>query len=178
VGLVLLNQRAKDYATASPVEGQGSMALNLKKWIEVMDKYEAGAFMYYTTLPTDALMVFRNAMLETKAYGFAKAKSDMFKLGAGIRAVLEKNGYKSVAGEGWKAPGVVVSYADTATMVGMFKAEGLQIAGGVPFMIDEPKGLNTFRLGLFGLDKIKNIQKTIDTFERALNGVKVASSAL
>jgi len=171
VGIVMMNQRAKDYAAASDVNGQGSMALNLKKWLEVMDKYEAGAFMYYTTLPTDALMTFRDAMLETKAFGFAKSNLALRELGTKIRALLAKYGYKSVAADDCPAPGVVVAYADNKAMVGKFKAQGVQIAGGVPFKIDEPEGLMTFRLGLFGLDKIADVDATVATFEKALIAV-------
>jgi len=168
VGIVLMNNKAKAIAQNAELQASGSMACNLKKWIEVMDKYDSGAFMYYTTLPTDALMAFRDAIMETKAHGYEKACTDLWELGRQTRAVLEKNGYPSVSAEGFQSPGVVVSYAPDTQMVGKFKTQGLQIAGGVPFKIDEPEGLMTFRLGLFGLDKIGDIKRTVSIFEKAL----------
>lgn len=170
VGILMMNQRAKDQAMAAGLNDAGSFACNLKKWIEVMDKYEAGGFMYYSTLPTDALISFRDAVLETEAYGWEKSKADMWTMGNAIRGVLKAKGYPGVAAPGFEAPGVVVSYAKDASMVAKFKAQGLQIAGGVPFKINEPEGLNTFRLGLFGLDKIGNIPATVSQFEKALVG--------
>lgn len=171
VGIVMLGARglAAVYDAAS---AGGSFCCNLKKWLEVMQAYEKGGFMYYTTLPTDSLTDFRDAVLETKAHGFTRAKEDLFTLGSKIRKVLEENGFKSVAAEGYKAPGVVVSYCDDPAMVAKFKEQGLQIAAGVPFKVDEPAGLITFRLGLFGLDKIKNIDRTVSTFSKSLLAIK------
>lgn len=171
VGIAMMSERAKTVMKATDLDAPGSFCCHLAKWTEVMEKYEAGGFMYYTTLPTDALQKFRDAMLETKAHGFEKARADLFELGNRTRAILEKRGFKSVAAEGYKSPGVVVSYADDKNMVGLFKGQGLQIAGGVPFKLDEPAGLITFRLGLFGLDKIKNIDRTVSIFEKALDNI-------
>ncbi len=173
VGIVMMNERAKKLVDS---EKPTSFCCNLKKWDEVMKKYEAGAFMYYTTLPTDSLTKFRDVMIETEEYGFEKCREGMKELGAKIRAVLEKRGYKSVAHDDFKACSVVVSYADK-NLVPDFKGEGLMIAGGVPFKLDEPQGLNTFRLGLFGLDKIYDIPKTVRIFEQALDGI-IAKAAV
>jgi len=167
VGIVMMNAAALQHVQAAAVNDSGSFSCNLKKWTEVMAKYEAGSFMYYTTLPTDALLSFRDAMHDTIQHGHEKAKSDLQELGERIRAVLEKHGLPSVAEDGFRAPGVVVSYG-RHNMVAQFKEQGLQIAGGVPFKLDEPAGLITFRLGLFGLDKIKNIDRTVQVFEDAL----------
>merc|ERR1712086_1038480 len=139
VGIVLLGAEAEKRVQSG--EAGGSFCCNLKKWRAVMDKYEGGAFMYYTTLPTDALTTFRNVMLETQTYGFQKVMDNAGELGDKIRACLEKRGFKSVAAADCKSPTVVVSYADDAKMVANFKAQGIQIAGGVPFMLDEPKGM-------------------------------------
>lgn len=171
VGIVMLGDKGLKAVKSQKSPG-GSFCCNMQKWLTVMEKYEGGGFMYYTTLPTDALTSFRDAIMETKAHGYEKAKKDLFTLGEKIREICEKNGFKSVAAEGVKAPGVVVSYSDDPAMVAHFKGQGLQIAGGVPFKIDEPEGLITFRLGLFGLDKIKNINSTVNIFAKSMAGIK------
>mmetsp|Transcript_21243 Transcript_21243/g.49889 ORF Transcript_21243/g.49889 Transcript_21243/m.49889 type:complete len:376 (-) Transcript_21243:56-1183(-) len=171
-GIVMLSQRGVEETARTE---STSFSCNLKKWVEVMQKYEEGAFMYYTTLPTDALAVFRDVMLETEKYGFDLCRTQMNELGSRVRAVLETNGFSSVAADGFKAPGVVVSYAGDPNMVGKFKAEGMQIAGGVPFMIDEPAGLVTFRIGLFGLDKLQNIDGTVAELTAAIKKIRHAS---
>lgn len=170
VGIVMANEATK--AKIAETEST-SMVLNLKKWLEVMTKYEEGAFMYYTTLPTDSLSMFCAAMNETKNYGIEKANQDIWTLGSKIRNVLEEQGYPSAAAEGFQAPGVVVSYADDLNKVAEFKQQGLQIAAGVPWFLDEPEGTgpHTFRLGLFGLDKIANIDQTVSIFEEALTNI-------
>merc|ERR1719373_1352441 len=139
VGIVCMSAEARKRVGAAPPSN--SFCCRLDKWTTVMDKYTGGGFMYYTTLPTDALMTFRDVMLETEIYGFDRVKAEMIEMGAKIRAVLEKNGYASLAAEGFKAPGVVVSYisneAQKGKMVGLFKEQGIQIAGGVPLKLDE-----------------------------------------
>jgi len=171
VGIVMMSERAKTAMKAQDLDAPGSFCCHLAKWTEVMEKYEAGGFMYYTTLPTDALTTFRDVMLETRAFGFEKAKTALVELGMRTRAILEKRGFKSVAAPGHQSTGVVVSYSSDKNMVGLFKGQGIQIAGGVPFKLDEPAGLVTFRLGLFGLDKIKNIDRTVSIFEKALDNL-------
>lgn len=171
VGIAMLSARALAAMEGVDPDASGSFCCNLSMWHTVMKKYEAGAFMYYTTLPTDALTTFRDAIMETKAHGFEQAKADLFTLGSRIRKALEKRGFKSVAPEGIKAPGVVVSYASDPAMVALFKEQGLQIAGGVPFKLNEPEGLITFRLGLFGLDKIKNIDKTVSILVSSIDNI-------
>lgn len=168
VGIVMVNETAKKRIAETDAQ---SFVVDLKKWLQVMEKYEAGGFMYYTTLPTDSLSAFCVAMKETKAYGFQKANDDLWKLGSKVREVLASKGFPSVAAKGFEAPGVVVSYADDNNKVADFKKQNLQIAGGVPFKIDEPAGLMTFRLGLFGLDKIANIYKAVGIFEEALDNI-------
>jgi len=179
-GIVMMSERARSVVldpAAQPTTA--SFCCNLRQWTIVMDEYDAGRCKYYTTLPTDSLTQFRDVILETKQFGFGLCRSRMQELGSGIRAALEKRGFKSVAAAGFKAPGVVVSFSDIPGMVGAFKAQGLQIAGGVPFKLGEEKILDarkvTFRLGLFGLDKLQNVQGTIRTFERALDSI-IASS--
>ncbi|MFT5131583.1 MAG: aspartate aminotransferase-like enzyme [Gammaproteobacteria bacterium] len=169
-GLVMLSQQAleKIENTAS-----SSFACDLKKWLQIMAAYENGAHAYHATLPTDSLTRFRDAMNETKAYGFEKARDDQQALGAGVRALLEDNGFKSVAVEGFQAPGVIVSYTEDAEIQSgkKFLGEGLQIAAGVPLQCDEPDDFRTFRLGLFGLEKLNNIERTIRNLELALKHI-------
>jgi aspartate aminotransferase-like enzyme len=144
--LMMLSERG-DHATRNTTST--SMVINMRKWLEVMDSYVNGGFAYYTTMPTDALNLFRDAALETKEMGFKKAADAAWALG-------------------FEAPGVSVWYTDQPDMFNKFKAKGFQIAAGVPFMINEPAGNFTFRIGLFGLDKITNKEKTIKTLETTL----------
>mmetsp|Transcript_6311 Transcript_6311/g.7675 ORF Transcript_6311/g.7675 Transcript_6311/m.7675 type:complete len:378 (-) Transcript_6311:416-1549(-) len=165
VGIVMLNETAKKAMDNSEPT---SFCCNLPKWLTVMKKYEDGGFMYYTTLPTDSLTAFRNSMLETKEFGYENAKNAAQDLGAKIRAICAENGCKSVSVDANAAPTVVVVYAPAKDMVARFKSVGLQVVGGVPFKVDEPEGLVTFRIGLFGIDKLKNVDRVAATFEKAM----------
>ena len=150
-----------------------SFAVDLKKWFQIMQAYENGGHAYHATMPTDALKAFRDTMLETKDYGFDKLRDAQWALGNGVRAILAEKGIKSVAAEGFGAPGVVVSYtSDPAIQNGSkFVAEGMQIAAGVPLACDEPEGFMTFRLGLFGLDKLYDVDATLSRLQGALDKV-------
>lgn len=150
-----------------------SFACDLKKWLEIMEAYEGGGHAYHATMPTDALTSFRDVMKETQEYGFDKVKAEQQELGDKVRALLESKGIKSVAADDFKAPGVVVSYTLDGDLQNgkKFAGEGLQIAAGVPLMCDEPADFKTFRLGLFGLDKLHNVDRTVATLETALNKV-------
>ena len=150
-----------------------SFACDLKKWLQIMEAYEGGAHAYHATMPTDSLTQFRDVMRETEAVGFDTVKAAQQELGDRVRALLAERGIKSVAAEGFGAPGVVVSYTGDAEMQNgkKFVAEGLQIAAGVPLQCDEPADFQTFRLGLFGLDKLTNVDRTVETLEAALDKV-------
>ena len=136
-----------------------------------MQAYENGGHAYHATMPTDALLQFRDTMLETKEYGFEKVKAEQIELGQKVRAMLESRGIQSVAAEGFKAPGVVVSYTDDADMQNTkkFAALGMQAAGGVPLMCDEGDGFKSFRIGLFGLDKLHNVERSVANLEAVLD---------
>jgi aspartate aminotransferase-like enzyme len=148
-----------------------SFACDLGKWLQIMQAYENGGHAYHATMPTDSITRFRDAMQETESYGFEKVKMEQQELGDKVRAMLATKGIKSVAAEGFGAPGVVVSYTDdSGIQTGKKFAEvGLQTAAGVPLMCDEPEGFQTFRLGLFGLDKLHNVDRTVQTLEAALD---------
>ena len=150
-----------------------SFACNLKQWHGIMQAYENGGHAYHATLPTDALTKFRNAMLETKEYGFEKVCAEQLELGQKVRALLESKGIKSVAAEGFKAPGVVVNYTTDGDMQNgkKFAAQGMQAAAGVPLQCDEGDDYKTFRLGLFGLDKLHNIDRTVANLESVLDQI-------
>ncbi|MEE9327547.1 MAG: hypothetical protein V3U71_09660 [Cocleimonas sp.] len=169
-GLVMLNDTAlsKMEATEST-----SFAMNLKQWHTIMQAYEGGAHAYHATMPTDALRQFRDIMLETKEYGFAKVKQNQQDQGDKVRALLASKGIKSVAAPGFEAPGVVVSYTqDVGMQTGKkFGEIGMQIAAGVPLQCDERDDYQTFRLGLFGLDKLQNIDRTVASLDEALQEV-------
>lgn len=169
-GLVMLNAEARariDDTTST------SFAADLKKWLQIMETYEQGGHAYHATMPTDALRALRQVMQETEAYGFAKVKADQLELGQKVRALLAKRGIKSVAADGFGAPGVIVSYTsnDEIKSGKKFADLGLQIAAGVPLQCDEGPDFKTFRLGLFGLDKLKNIDRTITTLAQALDKI-------
>ena len=153
-----------------------SFAADLKRWRGIMKTYEDGGHAYHATLPTTSLQVLRDTMQETRARGFAAVRAQQIELGQKVRALLESRGLPSVAAEGFKSAGVVVSYTtDPDIQSGKaFAAAGLQTAGGVPLMCDEPADFRTFRLGLFGLDKWANIDRSVSQLAAALDqmGVK------
>ena len=148
-----------------------SFSCDLLRWLEVMRSYEGGGHTYHTTMPTDALRVSAEAMAETEAFGFAEARRRQWELGSAVRGVLADRGFPSVAAGGFEAPGVVVSYTgDPGIQNGArFTAVGLQTAAGVPLMCGEPDGFRTFRIGLFGLDKLGHVDRTVQTLEEALD---------
>ena len=147
-----------------------SFAVDLKKWRAIMAAYEGGGHAYHATMPTDAIVGFRDAMLETKAMGFDAAKAAQWALGGAVRDMLAAKGVMSVAAEGFGAPGVVVSYTEDADIQNgsKFRAQGLQIAAGVPLQVGEGAEFRTFRLGLFGLDKLSDVSATVARLGRAV----------
>ena len=169
--LVMMSQRALDMLRSTE---SSSFACDLKKWREIMEAYENGGHAYHATMPTDGLKNFRDVMKETQGLGFEAMKEAQIDLGNKIRAILEEHGYKSVAADGYKSPGVIVSYTnDPAIKSGAkFSQAGMQIAGGVPLKCGEPEDFSTFRIGLFGLDKLTNIQRTVETFSSTLSTVQ------
>ena len=150
-----------------------SFAVDLKKWFQIMQAYENGGHAYHATMPTDGLKAFRDTMAETRDYGFDKLRDAQFELGSKVRAMLAEKGIQSVAAEGFGAPGVVVSYTnDPEIQTGRaFAAKGMQIAAGVPLQCDEPQGFQTFRLGLFGLDKLYDVDATVARLQRVVDDV-------
>jgi len=151
-----------------------SFACDLRKWLQIMEAYEGGGHAYHATLPTDALTRVRDVMLETRAYGFDKVRAEQQVLGDAVRALLVRKGFPSVAAEGFQAPGVVVSYTEDAGIQSgkKFLGEGLQTAAGVPLQCDEGADFQTFRLGLFGLDKLHHVDRTVQQLERALERIQ------
>ncbi|MBP7485359.1 MAG: alanine--glyoxylate aminotransferase family protein, partial [Aquabacterium sp.] len=164
---VMLSERAR---TALETTTSTSFAADLKKWVQIMETYEGGSHAYHATLPTEAITLTRDAMVETREYGFEKVQAEQWELGKRVRALMASKGIRSVAAEGYQAPGVVVSYTDDDGLhTGKaFIAQGLQTAAGVPLRCDEPADYKTFRVGLFGLDKLHNIDRTVAHLEQAL----------
>jgi len=169
-GLVMLSERARQQIDATT---SSSFALDLKKWLAIMESHEKGIAAYHATMPTDGLAMLRDAMRETREFGFAKAKAAQVEIGRRVRGLLEEEGIPSLAAPGFQAPCVVVSYTDHADWQNTkaFAEQGLQIAAGVPLALDEGPEFRTFRVGLFGLDKLKNVDRTVASFERALDGL-------
>ncbi|MGH1361764.1 MAG: alanine--glyoxylate aminotransferase family protein [Burkholderiaceae bacterium] len=151
-----------------------SFACDLKKWLQIMEAYEAGGHAYHSTMPTDALTSVRKVMQETVDYGTEKVRQEQIELGRQVRAMLAERGFVSIAAPGFEAPGVVVCYTDDSMLQNGSKlaAQGVQIAAGVPLQVDEPADFKTFRVGLFGLDKLHNVERSVaslrDAFDAAL----------
>ncbi len=171
--MVMLSERAR-----AAIDGttSTSFACDLKKWLQIMESYENGSHSYHTTMPTDALARLRDVMQETRDYGFARVRDEQIDLGERVRALFESRGIRSVAADGFKAPGVVVSYTSDPDMQNSkkFLALGLQTAAGVPLQCDEPAGFSTFRVGLFGLEKLHNVDRSVRQLATALDqmGIK------
>jgi aspartate aminotransferase-like enzyme len=166
--LIALSDRARARIDATV---STSFACDLKKWLQIMETYENGGHAYHATMPTDALAAVRDVMLEAERYGLEKLASEQHELGRLVRGLLAGRGFRSVAAGGFQAPGVVVCFTtDPAIQSGKaFLDSGLQIAAGVPLQCDEGPDFRSFRIGLFGLDKLHNPARTVRMLEEALN---------
>ncbi|MGR3542899.1 MAG: aminotransferase class V-fold PLP-dependent enzyme [Paracoccus sp. (in: a-proteobacteria)] len=169
-GLVMLSQRAAGRLEKTESD---SFAMDLKKWRAIMAAYEDGGHAYHATMPTDSLLALRDAMAETRAMGFETARAAQWRLGDGVRTMLAERGVRSVAAPGFGAPGVVVSYTDDPEIRSgrKFAEEGMQIAAGVPLAVGEGDGFSTFRLGLFGLDKLADVDGTLTRLKTVFDRV-------
>lgn len=166
--LVTLSARARERIDSTV---STSFACDLKKWLQIMESFESGGHAYHATMPTDALAALRDVMQETENYGFARVRTEQQVLGQKVRELLVRRGFPSVAAEGFQAPGVVVSYTtDPEIQSGKkFLSVGLQTAAGVPLQCDEPAEFRTFRIGLFGLEKLHNPDRTVQSLAKALD---------
>jgi len=169
--LVMLSELARERIESTV---STSFACDLRKWLQIMETYEDGSFSYHTTMPTDSLVTLRNVMAETEAYGFEKLRAHQIELGQKVRALLRERGYPSVAAEGFEAPCVVVSYTedDGLHSAQKFAQVGLQTASGVPLQCDERDDFKSFRIGLFGLDKLHNIDRTVANLAKAFDDME------
>ncbi len=169
-GLVMLSEAALKRAKERQ---SSSFAVDLGKWLAIMEAYENGGHAYHATMPTDALVGFRDAMVESRDYGFERLKAAQWEQGVRVREMLAEKGIRSVAADGYGAPGVVVSYTDDPEVQSgrAFAAEGMQIAAGVPLMIGEGDAYKSFRLGLFGLDKLKDVDGSLARLKSVLDRV-------
>jgi aspartate aminotransferase-like enzyme len=171
--MVMLSARARQAIDATQ---STTFAMDLKKWLQIMETYEGGGHAYHSTLPTDALLRLRDAMAETEAYGYDKVRQEQIALGRDVRALMVGHGYPSVAAEGFQAPGVVVSYTTDPDIQNSkkFLALGLQTAAGVPLQCDEPADFRTFRVGLFGLEKWHHASRSVQHLASALDAIDAA----
>ena len=169
-GLVMLTEEALERAKAAQAT---SFAMDLMKWNAIMEAYLGGGHAYHATMPTDALRAFHQSMMDTKAFGFAAARDAQWQQGNAVRAMLAEKGVKSVAAQGFEAPGVVVSYTDDPDVQNgkKFAAHGLQIAAGVPLQCNEGPDYRSFRLGLFGLDKLRDVPASLARLQQAFDAV-------
>jgi aspartate aminotransferase-like enzyme len=163
--LVMLSERAKERIAGTK---STSFAMDLAKWLQIMETYEGGGHAYHATMPTDGLRRLRDLMVETQTFGFERARQRQVELGRRVRALLAERGFASVAGPGFEAPCVVVSYTQDADLVARFAKAGAQVAAGVPLQCGEPADYRAFRIGLFGLDKLHDVDGTVARFEKAL----------
>jgi aspartate aminotransferase-like enzyme len=173
--LVMLSQRAR---TAIEGTTSTSFACDLRKWLSIMETYEKGGHGYHATLGTDSLTRLRDTMKETERFGFEKARAAQQELGTRVRALMVRHGFASVAAEGFQSPTVVVSYTDDKDVQSgkKFLEQGLQSAAGVPLQCDEPADFRSFRIGLFGLDKLGHVERSVRNLEQAL--ARIAAPAL
>lgn len=172
-GICMLSPHAVKVMKATQ---SGSFCVNLRKWYDIMMTYENGGHAYFTTMPTDALMKFRDVIVESEMYGLDKVQEEQFAIGREVRKLTTSLGLKSVAAPGFQAPGVVVVYSPYADIGKRFAREGIQIATGVPLMCDngtnkQHDGFRTFRLGLFGLDKLHNVNRSTARLGVALKNI-------
>ncbi|WP_201545420.1 aminotransferase class V-fold PLP-dependent enzyme [Psychrobacter immobilis] len=169
-GLVMLSDAAVQKVDSTESD---SFSLDLKQWLNIMRAYESGGHAYHATMPTDSLRQFRDTVNEAKEVGFETLCAAQWELGTRIRKVLAAKGIESVAAKGFEAPGVVVAYTDRDDMHkgSAFAEAGMQIAAGVPLKVGEPDNFKTFRLGLFGLDKLTDVDGAVQRFEKALDEV-------
>jgi aspartate aminotransferase-like enzyme len=173
--LIAMGDRARERIESTQ---STSFSMDLKKWLQIMEAYEKGGHVYHTTMPTDALKILRNVMKETQALGFASLKQKQIELGSKVRELLVSRGYDSVSAKGFQAPGVVVSYTkDPDIQSGKkFIALGLQTAAGVPLQCDERPDFRTFRIGLFGLEKLAHVDRTVGLLANALEKITEAEA--
>mgnify|MGYP006169587093 CR=1 FL=1 len=169
--LIMLSERAVEVMQGRT---SNSFACDLKKWHQIMQAYINGGHAYHATMPTDSLARFRDTMLETRKIGFDLLKERQWELGQKVRALLAENGFSSVAAPEFAAPGVVVSYTsdDLIHNGRKFIEQGLQTAAGVPLMCDEPASFKTFRIGLFGLDKLNDVDGAVANLARAIAAIR------
>lgn len=175
-GLVMLSERARERIDGTT---SSSFSLDLKKWLQIMETYEAGGHAYHATLPTDGLAGLRDVMNELRAFGFDRARDAQFEIGRQVRALLAERGIASVAAPGFEAPGVVVSYTDRSDWQNTqaFAALGLQVAAGVPLACDEGADFKTFRVGLFGIDKWMHVDRSVATLASAVDHLLAPAAA-
>ena len=164
-GLVMLSENARARISETKTT---SFALDLAKWLQIMETYEGGSHAYHATMPTDSLRRLRDLMIETEKAGFEKLRARQIELGQRVRKLLAERGFPSVAGPGFEAPCVVVSYTQHADIVARFGKAGAQVAAGVPLMCNEPADYRAFRIGLFGLDKLADVDGTVARLTKAL----------
>jgi len=174
--MVMLSQRARE---ALEHTRSSSFSCDLKKWTQIAEGYEQGRHSYHSTMPTDALLRLRDVMLETRDWGFERARQAQIELGTQVRALLQARGFASVAAQGWQAPGVVVSYTrDAGLQSGQkFAQVGIQSAAGVPLQCDEGADFSTFRLGLFGLEKWRNVERSVGHLRQALDALGIKGTS-
>ena len=166
-GVVMLSQNAINVMEKTE---SSSFSCDLKKWFSIMNAYENNGHAYHATMPTDSLVKFEKTVKETEEFGFENARDKQNYIGNHIRQLLESKGFKSVAADGFKATSVIVSYTENDSFQNgkIFAENGIQIAAGVPLECGEGSDFKTFRLGLFGLDKLKNPDRTISNFKNVL----------
>lgn len=167
-GYVMLSPAGRDAVKRTT---STSFAVDLKKWLFITDEYGEGRTPYHATLPTDGLAHNAALMAEARDRGLENLRAAQIDLGTKVRALLEERGISPICTGEFAAPSVVVAYTDDPDVKSgaKFKQAGVQVAGGVPLQCGEPESFSTFRLGLFGLDKLGDVDGTVDRLRTALD---------
>ena len=148
-----------------------SFAADLGRWLTITEAYTEGHTPYHATMPTDTLAHDAALMRETHDSGLAELRRAQIALGTQVRAVLAERGFPSVAADGFAAPSVVVAFTDDPEIRSgaKLKQVGIQVAAGVPLMCGEGDDFSSFRIGLFGLDKLADVNGTVGRLEARLD---------
>ena len=172
--LVMMSHRAR---VLTEERTSSSFANDLKRWVKIMETYEQGGHAYHATMPTDALRQLRDTLVEADKIGLAHLQEAQWTLGHRLRKILTARGLPSVAAQGFQAPSVIVSYTEDPEIKSgkRFSEHGIQIAAGVPLKCGEVEGFSTFRVGLFGFDKLLEIDRTLQQFTMALEAMDLST---
>ncbi|UWF77536.1 MULTISPECIES: aminotransferase class V-fold PLP-dependent enzyme [Microbacterium] len=170
VGYVMLSPAGRAAVASGTAT---SFGLDLARWLAIADGYRDGSAAYHSTMPTDTIARNLRQMVETRDRGYDVLRAAQLELGGRVRDLLASRGLPSVAAPAFAAPSVIVVHTDDPALRSgaAFREHGLQVAAGVPLHCGEPESFSTFRVGLFGLDKLDDVDGTVARLEAALDAM-------